>query len=104
MKIRILDAAQQDLVNGFRFYEVQENGLGSYFLDSLYADIDSLMFFGGVHMVVAGSYHRMLAKRFPFAVYYRMESASVLVYAVLDCRRSPAWSRKRLRIATVDGI
>ena len=66
MKIRILDAAQQDLVNGFRFYEVQENGLGSYFLDSLYADIDSLMFFGGVHMVVAGSYHRMLAKRFPF--------------------------------------
>jgi len=99
MKIRILDAAQQDLLSGFHFYEVQENGLGSYFLDALYADIDSLMFYGGVHMVVDGEYHRMLAKRFPFAIYYRMESQTVLVYAVLDCRRSPAWSRKRLSIA-----
>jgi len=99
MKISILDAAQQDLVSGFSFYDVQEPGLGSYFLDSLYADIDSLMFYGGVHMVVDGGYHRMLAKRFPFAVYYRIESECVLVYAVLDCRRSPAWSRKRLSIA-----
>jgi hypothetical protein len=104
MKIRILEAAQQDLVNGFRFYDVQENGLGSYFLDSLYADIDSLMFFGGVHMVVVGGYHRMLAKRFPFAIYYRMESENVLVHAVLDCRRSPAWSRKRLSITKVEDL
>jgi len=99
MKIHILAAAQQDLVNGFRFYDVQETGLGSYFLDSLYADIDSLRFYGGVHMVVDGGYHRMLAKRFPFAVYYRIESETVRVYAILDCRRSPAWSRKRLSVA-----
>lgn len=99
MIIRILDAAQQDLVSGFHFYELQEAGLGSYFLDSLFADIDSLMFYGGVHIVVEGGYHRMLAKRFPFAVYYRIESECVFVYAVLDCRRSPAWSRKLLCIA-----
>lgn len=98
MNIRILDAAQQDLLSGFRFYEAQGAGLGSYFLDSLYADIDALMFFGGVHLVVTGEYFRMLAKRFPFAVYYRIEGNDVLVYAVLDCRRSPAWSRKRLHI------
>lgn len=100
MNIRILDAAQQDLVSGYRFYEAQEHGLGSYFLDSLYADIDSLMFFGGIHMVVTGGYHRMLAKRFPFAIYYRMECENVFVYAILDCRRSPAWSRKRLNISS----
>lgn len=99
MKVCILDAAQQDLVSGFRFYDLQETGLGGYFLDSLFADIDSLMYYGGVHIVVEGGYHRMLAKRFPFAVYYRIESECVFVYAVLDCRRSPAWSRKRLRIA-----
>jgi hypothetical protein len=29
MKIRILDAAQQDLVSGFSFYEAQETGLGA---------------------------------------------------------------------------
>lgn len=100
MKIRILDAAQQDLVNGYRFYEAQTQGLGSYFLDSLYADIDSLMFFAGIHQVVQGGYLRVLAKRFPFAIYYRLNAGTVMVYAVLDCRRNPAWNRKRLRLAS----
>ena len=42
MKIEILDEAQQDLIDGFRFYESQSIGLGDYFLDSLFSDIDSL--------------------------------------------------------------
>lgn len=97
--IRILDAAQQDLVTGYRFYEAQAQGLGSYFLDSLYADIDSLLFFAGIHQMIQEGYLRMLAKRFPFAVYYQFDGSTVLVYAVLDCRRKPSWNRKRLRLA-----
>lgn len=42
MRIEILDKAHGDLVDGFRFYESHEAGLGTYFLDSLYSDIDSL--------------------------------------------------------------
>jgi hypothetical protein len=49
MKVRILSAAEEDLEEGFRFYESQLLGLGSYFLDSLYSDIDSLAYFGGIH-------------------------------------------------------
>ena len=98
MKIRILSAARQDLLGGFRFYESQQSGLGSYFLDSLFADIDSLQLYAGIHLTVNGGYRRLLAKRFPFAIYYRIESDTVLVHAVLDCRRNPAWKRKRLRI------
>jgi hypothetical protein len=71
MKIKILDAAEEDLEEGYLFYESRNPGLGSYFLDSLYADIDSLAYFGGIHIVAFG-YHRLLAKRFPFAVYYRL--------------------------------
>jgi hypothetical protein len=43
MRIEVLDAAQDDLVAGFQFYEEQSPGLGAYFLDSLFADIDSLL-------------------------------------------------------------
>ncbi len=32
MKIEILDEAEQDLVEGFSFYEKQSAGLGAYFL------------------------------------------------------------------------
>jgi hypothetical protein len=46
VRIEILDTAQRDLVEGFRFYEEQGVGLGSYFLTSLYADIESLRVYG----------------------------------------------------------
>ncbi len=95
MKIKILNAAENDIEEGYRFYESQDSGLGSYFLDSLYSDIDSLAYFGGMHRVVMG-HHRLLAKRFPFAVYYRIVDNEVVVFAVLDCRRSPNWMRKTL--------
>ena len=90
MTVQILPEAEQDLIDGFSFYELQQPGLGRYFLDSLFSDIDSLQFFGGIHMNVHG-YHRLLSKRFPFAVYYRVQNEQVQIYAVLDCRRSPAW-------------
>jgi len=95
VKIKILSAAEADLEEGYRFYESQSPGLGSYFLDSLYSDIDSLAYFGGIHQVVF-RYHRQLSKRFPFAIYYRIIDNEVVVFAILDCRRNPSWIRKRL--------
>ncbi len=35
MKIKILKSANQDLVDGFYFYEKQEEGLGEYFLQAI---------------------------------------------------------------------
>jgi hypothetical protein len=69
MRIEILDEALDDLAQGFRFYEEQQAGIGTYFVDSLYSDIDSLRLFAGIHRVVFG-FHRCLSKRFPFAIYY----------------------------------
>lgn len=96
MKIQILDDAQQDLIEGFQFYESRETGVGSYFLDCLFSDIDSLLLFAGIHQIVHG-YHRALSKRFPFAIYYDIVGEFIRVHAVLDCRRNPSWTRNRLR-------
>jgi len=95
MRIEILDEAQQDLIDGFRFYENQAAGLGDYFLDSLFSDIDSLHLYAGIHVLQFG-YHRLLSKRFPFAIYYRVKAETIFVHAALDCRRNPTWIRKRL--------
>ncbi len=96
MKLRILDAASRDLIEGHRFYETQQAGLGTYFLDSLFSDIDSLQLYAGIHAVYFGQYHRALSKRFPFAIYYRVLEHEALVSAVLDCRRNPAWIKTHL--------
>ena len=48
MRLEILDKAEDDLVDGYRFYEAREPVLGTYFLQSLYSDIESLRFYAVV--------------------------------------------------------
>ncbi|MDT4288839.1 type II toxin-antitoxin system RelE/ParE family toxin [Methylomonas sp. MO1] len=88
MKVRVLRSAIDDLGRARKFYERQEAGLGDYFFDSLFAEIDSLALYGGVHAVHFG-FHRMLAKRFPYAIYYKILDGQVVVFRVLDCRSIP---------------
>jgi len=96
MKIEILDQAEADLIEGFHFYETQQTGIGGYFLANLYADIESLRLYGGIHLQPYKNYHRLLSKRFPFAVFYTVEDKTVFIHAIVDCRRDPAWLRQRL--------
>jgi hypothetical protein len=98
MRIEILSDAEEDLVAGTTFYEHQGIGLGDYFLNSIYSDIDSLLIYAGIHRVVFG-FHRALSKRFPYAIFYRFdrETELVQVYRVLDLRRDPSWIQKRLK-------
>jgi hypothetical protein len=97
MKLRLLTSAFTDLAGGRDFYEQQGEGLGGYFLDSIFSDIDSLMLYAGIHRKIFG-FHRLLSKRFPYAVYYQIETGNaVIVYRVLDCRQSPRKTRAALK-------
>lgn len=96
MKVRTLRPAIEDLAAGREFYDRQSEGVGGYFFDSLFAEIDSLVLYAGIHRVQFG-YHRLLAKRFPYAVYYRIAGSEAVVHRVLDCRRDPRWIRDELK-------
>jgi plasmid stabilization system protein ParE len=97
MKIIILKSAKRDLKEGFTFYESRQAGLGSYFLETLFSDIESLRLFAGIHSVHFGNYYRLLSHRFPFAVYYRIKNNDIRIHAIVDCRKNPAWIRNRFR-------
>jgi len=89
MTIRILGSALEDLHSGRQFYENQAEGVGEYFFDAVFADIDSLALYAGIHQKFFG-YHRLLAKRFPYAIYYKMDDPNtVIVQRVLDLRQHP---------------
>jgi len=96
VSLEILDLAEADLLDGFAFYERQSPGVGSYFLDTLYSDIESLRLYAGIHRVVFG-YYKLLSKRFPFAIYYKLTGDRISVWRVLDCRRDPKWIRSQLK-------
>ena len=51
MKVRVLRSAFNDLAAGRQFYDRQEQGVGQYFFESLFSDIDSLVLYAGIHRV-----------------------------------------------------
>jgi hypothetical protein len=92
----VSDDAVVDIEEARAFYERQERGLGEYFVSCILADLEALSFFGGIHSIWFG-YHRALAKRFPFAIYYDLKDDLVVVTAVMDMRRDPSAIKKRIR-------
>jgi len=96
MQVNVSRSAEIDLLEGYAFYEQQRAGIGEYFLDSLFADIDALTLFAGIHPKPYGRLHCSLARRFPFAIYYEVRDDVATVVAVLDCRRDPASITQRL--------
>ena len=90
-----LKEVSQDLKIAKEFYEKQSFGLGTYFLDSILSDIESLYIYYGIHFKVK-DYFRVLSKRFPFSIYYKFDKNFIYIYAVLDCRQNPILLNTRL--------
>ncbi len=95
MTITVLGSAEQDIKLGVAFYESQGINLGNYFLDAILSDIESLYIYVGIHIII-NDYYRLLSKRFPFAVYYKVDGENIYIYAVFDCRKDPNHLQKRL--------
>jgi hypothetical protein len=93
--IRLTEEARQDLLSGKAFYDGLQPGVGSWFFDSLISDIESLCIYAGVHERHFGTY-RLLARRFPYAIYYQLDDSNITVVAVLPMRRSPTWLQQQL--------
>lgn len=95
MKVKLLASATDDLFDGYRFYERQTPGLGTHYFKTLFSEIDLLETHAGIHPTHFG-YYRLLSKRFPYAVFYKMEGTLVIVKRVLDTRRDPAQIQRAL--------
>lgn len=96
MKVRILEPAKADLINGFHFYEDQEPGAGRYFLNNLYSDIEGLATTYGIHRQPFGDFHRAISKKFPYAIFYSVREYEIWVEAVIDCRKNLLGSALKL--------
>jgi hypothetical protein len=96
MKIKLFSTAFADIAEAQMFYEQQQKDLGVYFQDAIFADIDSLIVYAGVHSQLFGFY-RALSKIFPYAIYYKVEAESVIVWHILDCRARPTHIKRMLK-------
>lgn len=96
MKIRYSNDVELDLARGYSFYERKQAGLGRDFLDTIYSSIESLHLYYGIHIKMYEKHYWLLADRFSYTVFYRIENDVILIDAVFDCRQDPAKLEERL--------
>ena len=94
-----LDSAPRvdlDVVATYQWYEAEQAGLGSEFLEELDASYDRILDGPFKYRDLESGIRRVLLRRFPYAVYFAVEADVVVVLAVLHVSRDPAeWQRLR---------
>ena len=89
LEIRLRPEAEQDLADAAAWYEEQQPGLGHEFLDEVEAMLSSSaetpLMFPSVHR----NTRRAVIQRFPFSVYFRANSPSIVVIAIMHGSRNP---------------
>jgi plasmid stabilization system protein ParE len=92
----IAPEAEEDIAEGYGWYERQRVGLGEDFLGSVDACIQAICRTPQMHALFHQNYRRALVRRFPYAVFYEYVDATVIVYCVFHTSLDPAKWRERL--------
>jgi len=88
--------ANLDVAAAYQWYESERAGLGRQFLDQLEAAYDRIAQDPLEFQDLESGIRRVLLSRFPYAVYFVIESDVMVVLAVLHVSRNPAeWQRRR---------
>lgn len=89
MKLRYTGRATEELGIAFAWYENQRRGLGFEFLDCVEAAIETILQMPRLYAEHHHHFRRALVRRFPFSIFYTIESNEIIVHAVFDNRQNP---------------
>lgn len=89
-RVLLLAEARLDVLDIFRWYESERKGLGKVFREALRQSIQYIRQAPLASPVVYKDLRRVLVDRFPYAVFYRVESGAIVVVGVFHGHRDPA--------------
>ena len=79
MDLIVRPAAAADVEEAFSCYEQQRPGLGEEFLDAVDAALREILRYPLRQAVIFRDMRRLLLKRFPYALFYRVYPAAIVV-------------------------
>ena len=89
-------AAAADVEEAYRWYERQRVGLGDEFLASVQVALEGILLHHDAAPIVYRDTRRILLRRFPYGVHYRLIQDQIVVVACLHAKRNPrVWRRLR---------
>lgn len=91
MRIRFLEAAQEEVDDAAAYYEEREEGRGHDFLDELDRAIRRIKSFPLASTEIEPGIRRCLLARFPYGIIYGIDEDLVVVIAVSHLHRQPRY-------------
>ena len=89
MRLRYTDRSANDLELAFSWYERQRRGLGFDFLDCVESALKSIIEHPEMYQVRYANFRSCVIRRFPFSIFYTIESDEIVVHSVFDSRQNP---------------
>ena len=87
--VRLTEEAEIELAAAAEWYELQRSGLGHEFLDQVAAALDAIRSGPFSFPAVHRGARRALIKRFPFSIFYLIDTNDIVVIAVMHASRHP---------------
>lgn len=87
--LRFLPELEEDAVTGYLWYEEKARGLGGEFLRLFYAYLNQIQRSPLIFQKRYGEFRRHLLRRFPYAIYFRIEASEIIVFGLFHCARDP---------------
>ena len=94
--LTFLAAAAAEVEEAHRWYEPQRKGLGEEFLAAVETALVSISNHPEAAPIVHRDVRRLLLKRFPYGIHYRLVEGSAVVVACFHAKPHPrAWKARR---------
>lgn len=94
--VRLREEADRHVNSAATWYQKQRTSLGHDFLDEVLSTFQSIVERPLTYPVMYRNTRRALLRRFPFAVYFRVEQRAIVVTAVLHGSRHPRrWQSRK---------
>ena len=87
--LRFIPEIEEDVINGYVWYETKSRGLGEDFLRMFYAYVNEILLNPLLYPKVYRDFRRRLLRRFPFAIYFSIENEQIIVFGLFHCARNP---------------
>lgn len=94
--LRFLPEVEEDVLGGHLWYEEKVYGLGEEFLRVFYACANELERNALLYQKIYGDFRRRLLRRFPYAIYFKIEDDKVIVFGLFHCARDPRKIKSKL--------
>jgi plasmid stabilization system protein ParE len=95
MKLILRPEAKVDLAEAKAWYDKRQKGLAGEFRLCIEEAMDRIRRMPELHAEMDDGVRRCLVRRFPFAIFYKLEKTRIIVIAVMHTSRDPSRWRDR---------